>query len=152
MEYIKATLNMADEIIKVLHTTIREIYPKYYPNEVVDFFCRHHNREHIVQGIKTGNMGMLCCDGIAVGTGCYDGNHITGVYVLPSYQGQGCGSHIINCLEAQIAKKHDTAVLDASLPAVCIYEHRGYKTTGHGVYRLVNDIVLVYEIMEKKLR
>lgn len=44
-----------------------------------------------------------------------------------------------------------TAVLDASLPAACLYEHRGYKTVGHGICELENDVRLVYEIMEKKL-
>ena len=56
-------------------------------------------------------------------SGCFDGNHITGVYVLPSYQKQGCGSHIMNCLEREIARMYDTAVLDASLPAACYPTH-----------------------------
>ena len=51
-----------------------------------------------------------------------------------------------------ISKKHDTVLLDASLSAVCLYEHRGYKTVGHGIYELPNDVKLVYEIMEKKLK
>lgn len=45
-----------------------------------------------------------------------------------------------------------TAILDASLSAACLYEHRGYKTVGHGIYELENDVKLVYEIMEKKLK
>lgn len=49
-------------------------------------------------------------------------------------------------------KKYDTVLLDASLAAVCLYEHRGYKTAGHGIYELENDVKLVYEIMEKKLK
>ncbi len=55
-------------------------------------------------------------------------------------------------LEAEIVKQYNTAVLDASLPAVCLYERRDYKTVGHGVYELENDVKLVYEIMEKKLK
>ncbi len=152
MEYIAATSDMADAIYYVLQTTIKTIYPRYYPKEVVDFFCRHHNKEHILNGITSGNMGVLADGDVIVGTGCYDSNHITGVYVLPDYQKQGCGSLIMNCLEAEIAKKYDTALLDASLSAVCLYEHRGYKTVGHGIYELENDVKLVYEIMEKKLK
>lgn len=124
----------------------------YYPKEVVNFFCRHHNKEHILEGIASRNMGVLVAGDVIVGTGCYDSNHITGVYVLPDYQKQGCGSLIMNCLEAEIAKKYDTALLDASLPAVCLYEHRGYRTVGHEIYELENDVKLVYEIMEKKLK
>lgn len=152
MKYVKATSDMADEIYNVLHTAIKTIYPKYYPKEVVDFFCKHHSNEHVLDGITSGNMGVLVHNGVIAGTGCFDGNHITGVYVLPFYQNQGCGSHIMDCLETEIAKVHDTAILDASLPAVCLYGHRGYKTVGHGVYELENDVKLVYEIMEKKLK
>lgn len=39
--------------------------------------------------------GVLTDEDLIIGTGCYDGNHITGVYVLPDYQKQGCGSKII---------------------------------------------------------
>lgn len=152
MKYVTATFDMVNAIQNVLHDTIRTIYPKYYPKEVVDFFCRHHSKEHIADGIASGNMGVLVYDNVIVGTGCFDNNHITGVYVLPSYQNQGCGTKIINCLESKISKKHDIAILDASLPAVFLYEHRGYKTVGHGIYELENNVNLVYEIMEKKLK
>ena len=152
MEYITAVSGMADVIYNILHTTIKTIYPKYYPEEVTRFFCNHHNKEHIMDGIATGNMGVLADGDVIAGTGCFFNNHITGVYVLPHYQGQGCGSQIMDCLEAEISKKYDKAVLDASLPGVCLYEHRGYKTAGHGFFELENDVKLVYEIMEKTLK
>ncbi|MCM1182866.1 MAG: GNAT family N-acetyltransferase [Roseburia sp.] len=152
MEYLTATVEMADIIHNILHTTIKMVYPKYYPKEVVDFFCRHHNRERILEGIASGNMGVLTDRSFIIGTGCRDGNHITGVYVLPDYQKQGCGSKIMDCLEVEISKKYDTVLLEASLSAVCLYEHRGYKTVGHGICELQNDVKLVYEIMEKKLK
>ena len=47
MKYTSATFDMADDMQNVLHTAIETIYPKYYPKEVVDFFCRHHSKEHI---------------------------------------------------------------------------------------------------------
>ncbi|MDE6742274.1 MAG: GNAT family N-acetyltransferase [Lachnospiraceae bacterium] len=151
MKYITATSHMADAIYDVLLTTIKTIYPYYYPAEVVDFFCRHHSKEHILEGIASGNMGVLMDNDVIVGTGCYDGNHIAGVYVLPSRQNRGCGSYIMNCLEAEIAKEYDTVTLDASLSAVFLYEHRGYKTVGHGIYELENGVKLVYEVMDKRL-
>lgn len=152
MEYKTASADLADAIQDILHTTIRTVYPKYYPKEVVDFFCRHHSREHILDGIASGNLGVLKDGDTIVGTGCFAGSHITGVYVLPCYQRQGCGSRIMDCLEAEIIKGHKISVLEASLPAVCLYEHRGYKTVGHGIFELDNDVKLVYEIMEKILK
>ena len=89
MKYIRATSDMANDVQNVLHMAIKTIYPKYYPKEVEYFFCRHHNKEHILNGIASGNMGVLVDNDVIVGTGCFDGNHITGVYVLPAYQNQG---------------------------------------------------------------
>lgn len=153
MEYVVATESQAEAVYGVLQTTIRAVYPKYYPVEVVDFFCALHSLDHVREGIASGNMGVLVDDGdTVVGTGCFDGNHITGVYVLPEFQGRGCGSAIIDHLEEAIGRDHDAAVLDASLPAVCLYEHRGYRTIGHGVIDLENGVKLVYEKMEKLLR
>lgn len=151
MKYLTATVEMVDTIHHILHTTIRTVYPKYYPKEVADFFCKHHNREHILDGIASGNMGVLMDGNVIAGTGCFDNNHITGVYVLPCYQKKGFGTQIMDSLETKIIQKYNVSILDASLPAVCLYENRGYKTVGHGIYELENDVKLVYEIMEKKL-
>ena len=151
MEYRRADLGMADAIYHVLHTTIQTVYPQYYPAEVVDFFCQHHSKEHVCEGIASGNMGVLLDGGRIVGVGCHDKNHITGVYVLPDCQKRGYGSRIMDALEARIAQEYSVSVLEASLAAVCLYEHRGYRTAGHGVYDLENGVKLVYEIMEKRL-
>ena len=149
MKYITATTEMADGIRDVLHTAIKTVYPGFYPKEVVDFFCNHHSREHVLEGIASGNMGVLMDEDVIIGTGCYYENHITGVYVLPKYQNKGCGTMIIDHLEREIAKKYDSVELDASLAAVILYEHRGYKTVGHGKYDLENGVKLVFEKMRK---
>ena len=55
----------------------------------------------------------------------------------------------MECLEADIAKNHESVELDASLPASHLYEKRGYKTVKHEKWSVENGVVLVYEIMEK---
>ncbi len=152
MEYIKATQRDADQIVKLVQDTIRTIYPKYYPQEVVDFFYELHCKENIVKDIKAGSVGILLKDNTIVGTGCYKDNHITRVYVAPAFQGQGFGSYIMQHLENEIGLNHDTVNLDASLPASHLYESRGYKTIKHEKWPVDNGVILVYEIMEKQLK
>lgn len=150
--YTQAKEEHAEAIHDVLQTTIRTVYPKYYLQAVVDFFCDLHSLEHVQEGIASGHMGVVLDDeGNAIGTGRYDGNHITGVYVYPEHQGKGYGGLIIDRLEEAIADDHDFVCLDASLPAACLYEHRGYKTVGHGVIELEDGVKLVYEKMQKRL-
>ena len=152
MKYIKAVTADIDIIYNLVQKTIRTIYPKYYPSEVVEFFGNLHCKENIGKDIKAGNVGILIDDDNIVGTGSYMENHITRVYVKPEHQGQGYGSYIIQHLEDEIAKNYNKAYLDASLPACSIYEHRGYETVRHDKWKCKNGAILVYEIMEKRLK
>lgn len=102
MEYIKADPKDTEQIAALVQETIRTIYPKYYPKEVVDFFCGLHSIENISKDIGNGMVGVLRKDHAVIGTGCRKNNHITRVYVKPAYQGQGCGSYIMQCLENEI--------------------------------------------------
>lgn len=151
MEYIKATESDTEEIFRIVQDTIKTIYPRYYPQEVVDFFCELHCRENICKDIAAGFVGVLRDDDGIVGTGCYKDDHITRVYVKPEYHGKGYGSYIMQCLENEISVKYDMAYLDASLPASHLYEKRGYQTIQHEKWDVENGRVLVYEIMSKSL-
>lgn len=151
MEYRKAAESDTEEILMIVQDTIRTIYPRYYPKEVVDFFCALHCRENISEDIKSGRVGVLRDDGGIVGTGCYREDHITRVYVKPEEQGKGYGSHIMDCLENEIRVRYDKAYLDASLPASRLYEKRGYQTIKHEQWAVENGKVLVYEVMAKPL-
>ena len=151
MEYMKATKDCLDQVLNIVQKTIRTVYPKYYPSEVVDFFCQLHCKENIASDIEAGCVGILSVDGNVIGTGCYKDNHITRVYVLPPYQKKGYGSYIMQCLENEISATHNSVYLDASLPASHLYESRGYRTLKHEKWNVENGVVLIYDIMEKEL-
>jgi GNAT superfamily N-acetyltransferase len=138
-------------IYNVVQHTIKTIYPKYYPIEVVDFFCEHHSKSVIANDIKKDYVSVLKIDDKIVATGCFVDNHITRVYVLPEYQKKGYGTFVMKQIEEQISEKYDKAYLDASLPAAAFYEKLGFSTIKHERYPVENDVVLAYEIMEKEL-
>lgn len=151
MEYIKATEEDLENIVMLVQETIKAIYPKYYPKEVVEFFCKLHCEENIFEDIKQGLVGVLKKDNQILGTGCCKDNHITRVYVNPAFQNQGYGSYIMQCLENEIGLHYDEVYLDASLPASHLYEKRGYNTLKHEKWNVDNGVVLVYEVMKKQL-
>ena len=151
MKYIEATIKDLDKIYASVQKTIRTIYPRYYPAEVVKFFAELHSPDSIKRDIENHVVGVLWDGELFAGTGTCTDNHITRVFVLPEYQGQGYGSHIMQQLEDKVSKKHDKAILDASLPASLFYENRGYVTVRHETWNCENDTVLVYGVMEKKL-
>lgn len=151
LEYRKATKEDAEEIYRLVQDTMTAIYPKYYPAEVVDFFCRFHSRKSIVTDIDRGTVHVLIRNKRMIGTGSYEDNHITRVYVDPDFQGKGYGSYLMRMLEEEIARRYDTVYLDASLPASHLHEKRGYRTMKHERLQVENGAVLVYEIMQKNL-
>lgn len=151
MNYELAATEDLQTVYDVVQHTIKTIYPKYYPAEVVDFFCKIHNREAIAKDIENGYVGVLKIDGTIVATGSFAENHITRVYVLPEYQKKGYGTFIMKTIETQIGEKYDKAYLDASLPAAALYEKLGFCTKKHEHYPVANGVILVYEVMEKEL-
>ena len=131
MEYKKAMANDTGRIVSLVHHTIMTVYPQYYPEKVVDFFCGLHCEKNIRRDVEKGNVGIVYSGERLAGTGSFDGNHITRVYVAPEFQRQGYGSFIMEQLEERIGQYHDEIILDASLPASTMYEMRGYKTLRH---------------------
>lgn len=151
MIYELAKTEDLEIIYEIVQQTIKTIYPKYYPSEIVDFFCEHHNKSAIEKDIERACVSFLKIDGKIVATGCFVDNHITRVYVLPEYQKKGYGTFIMKNIESQIGEKYDKAYLDASLPAATLYEKIGYVTVKHEKYPVENDVILAYEVMEKEL-
>lgn len=146
--WTKAQKGDAARLSLLVERTVREVYPKYYSGDIVDFFCILHGRERMKAEIEAERAWQLLCDGRLVGTGNHDGNHITGVYVLPVEQGRGFGSYIMEKLEQEIRKKSDRAILDASAPAESFYEHRGYRVVERKTLSMGNA-ELTYPVMEK---
>ena len=151
MIYELAKIEDLQAVYDVVQHTIKTIYPKYYPVEVVGFFCEHHSKDAIAKDIENGYVSVLKIDGNIIATGCFVNNHITRVYVLPECQKKGYGTFIMKNIEAQISEKYDKAFLDASLPAAALYEKLGFSTIKHERYPVENGVILAYEVMEKEL-
>ena len=88
MEYVTAGPEHIDGIHHVMQSTIRAVYPKYYPTEVVDFFCQLHSREHVQEGVEAGNRDVLLDEGKIVGVGCADGTTSRVCTCFPNVRGR----------------------------------------------------------------
>lgn len=151
MEIIKATLEDQFTVLEIVHKTVRDIYPNYYPAEVVDFFIRWHNPEIIHKDISQGLIYIVKDNDQIVATGSRKGKNIERIYVLPDYQGKGYGAAIIEILEREIMNESRFSTLEASLPSYDFYLKRGYKPTEYHRYEVENHRILCYYVMEKEL-
>lgn len=150
MEYVLAAERDTERIFSLVQNTIKAVYTKYYPQKVVDFFCTLHSKENILSDIQKCRVGMLVDGDALLGTGSHEGGHITRVYVAPVYQGRGFGKYIMQELERVIRESCDSVMLEASLPAVRVYEKLGYRTECHDSFE--KGTILVYDIMKKQLK
>lgn len=146
----KAEKGDVNRVVKLIEQTVIQIYPRYYPQDVVDFFCFFHNEYRIKADIERKNVWVLLCDGKLVGTGSMEDNHVARVYVLPNEQGRGFGSRIMDELECRIRKSWDRVEVDASAPAKKFYEKRGYRTVRQETLS-IGTMSMEYQVMEKQL-
>lgn len=150
MRISQAELNEFSFVKEITQTTIKEVYPKYYPAGAVDYFLQHHTDERIIEDIKAGKVYILQLDNDEyVGTVTVDGNEIKRLFVLPDYQHKGHGRALMDHAEIVIAQNYHEIILDASLPAKNIYRKRGYVETDYHTIIADNGDFLCYDEMRK---
>ena len=136
---------------RITQTTIKTVYPKYYPAGAVQFFCDHHSDEKILEDIKANRVYFIENEENEVGTVTICGNEINRLFVLTKYQHMGYGRALMDFAEKMISKETDTVVLDASLPAKKIYLLRGYKETAYNIIKTDNGDYLCFDVMERHI-
>ena len=135
----------------ITEQTINCVYPKYYPKGAVEFFLSHHNENNIKNDIEKGIVYILYENDNAVGTVTVRENEICRLFVLPQFQGKGCGGRLIDFAEKKAAENYSKIIIDASLPAKPIYLKRGYVFTEYHTIETDNGDFLCYDVMEKVL-
>ena len=139
------------QIVKeITQTTIKSVYPKYYPEGTVRFFSEHHSDDRIMDDIIARKVYLLDVEGVPVGTVTVSDNEINRLFVLPEYQHNGYGRQLMDFAEQIICKVSDRIVLDASLPAKKLYLNRGYVATEYNMIETDNGDFLCFDVMEKK--
>ncbi len=146
----KARLDQTDEIHEIVSKTIKEIYSKYYSNEVVDFFLELHNRDNIHNDISKDNTYVIGYGAAILGTGTINQNTISRVYITPNNQNEGIGTKLMDYLEKEIIKNYSHVNVDVSLPATEFYRKRGYELLGQVEHSVANGKILSYSIMRKR--
>ena len=153
MKIIKAAIADLETVKLITHETIKEIYPHYYPKGAVEFFLKHHCDEAIMCDIAGGRCFLAADENDAVtGTVNVSENEIDRLFVLPKYQGMGCGRALPDFAEELISRSYDEAKLCASPAAKAIYLKRGYKAVGCETVPCDGGDRLCYDIMTKRVK
>ena len=152
MEIVTAKKEDLEIVRKITRSTIKSIYPRYYPEGAVEFFLMHHSDEHIMADISDGRVFLLFENGVPVATVTVSANNINRLFVLPEFQHRGYGKTLLDFAEKKILQSYERVQIDASFPAKQIYLKRGYKEIEYNIIESDNGDYLCYDVMrlEKK--
>ena len=148
MEILIATNKDFETVKYIIHTTIKEIYPQYYPKGVVEFFLSYHSSQNIKKALLNNEIFLLSDEKTIIGTGSINNNEICRVFILPTQQKKGYASALMTTLENLIFKSYDEIFLDSSLPAYNLYLNRGYKPISFHKVLTKNQHYLCYNTMK----
>ncbi len=147
-----ADINDFDIIKNITASTIKSVYPHYYPIGAVEYFLKYHSDENIRNDIVNRRCFLFIDNnGDAVGTVTVKDNEINRLFVMPQYQKKGYGKALLDFAENKIADKFNKIVIAASFPAKNIYLKRGYRETAYNTIHTENGDFLCYDEMIKNI-
>lgn len=85
MSIIKAEQIHLNTVTEITHSTIKTIYPHYYPKGAVEFFLEHHSKLNISKDIDMNKVYLCFDDNNFVGTVTVKANEILRLFVLPEF-------------------------------------------------------------------
>ncbi len=140
------------EFVELVHSTIKEVYPKVYSKEVTDFFLEYHSARELERKSEKSTI-LLAFDGEQlIASGYLLKKEIGGVYVKTVYQGRGIGKYIVDELVKEAReKKYDHVWLDATLGAETFYQKSGFQLVEKMTDMIKSNVPLDYYRMYMKL-
>lgn len=136
---------------EIVETTIKAVYPHYYPPGAVHFFLDLHSEQKLAEAMYTDEIYIAAVQGEIVGTGSIRGNAICRLFILPEHQSKGYGSRLMDLLEDRVSAKYQSVHIDASFPAESMYLKRGYRIVSYEKIRTEGGDFLCYHTMKKTL-
>lgn len=118
----------ADKVSDIIKKCIKEVYPKYYPKEVLDFTYRYMSNINFVELSKEREFFVATKEDEVVGIIGLKKDEVKAFYVDPKLHNQGIGKKLMEHIE-KIAKERNYKKLEvkSSLYAVEVYKSCGFQ-------------------------
>lgn len=125
-EIYRAERRDAEDVCRIVRSTILQVYSRHYPQAVVDEFIKSNDPQTILSDIDRGCVYYIRCGVSAVGTVTVRSDLISRLYVLPLYQGRGFGEALLEFAESRVAQLYKKAWLEAVPSSESFYLRHGY--------------------------
>lgn len=145
----KAELTDLETVKDIVRSSIKAVYPRYYPAGAVEFFLSWHSDERITRDLSAGRVYIRYESNVPAGTVTVSKNEVDRLFVRPELQHRGIGRELLAFAEAEIKKESPVAILCASLPAKPMYLDHGYGVIRTDTADCANGDVMCYDVMAK---
>lgn len=139
-----------ERVLYIVHKTIADVYPAYYPTGVVEFFIQHHSNNAIKDDIEKKRVFVLVIDDEIIGTVTIKEDSINRLFVLPNLQGKGFGGILMDFAEQFAFENYKVVQVDASFSAKAMYLKRGYIDVEYHCIKTDSGQFLCYDVMKKE--
>ncbi|MDR2928622.1 MAG: GNAT family N-acetyltransferase [Cytophagaceae bacterium] len=137
----------------LIKRTLTGTYSSIYNTDFIDYFLSYNEPCNILSDSKNGHSVLCFSNRLLIGTGCVVNTNIRRVFVLPEYQRNGIGAHIVKYLEDKVKKNGLSFVeLYAMLPVVEFYKKLCYTELFDCIYKTSDGNPVNYMRMIKLLR
>ena len=149
-EIYRAERRDAEDVCRIVRSTILQVYPRHYSQAVVDEFIKGNDPQTILADIDRGCVYYIRCGVSAVGTVTVRSDLISRLYVLPLYQGRGFGEALLDASFSRIYTETNITVTAAGNATadflIAIARRSSSKTIEfEKVFRFANMTVTVNE-------
>lgn len=152
MPFRKAEIEDFDVIKKIVIDTINEIFPLFYPKNIVAYYLDLNTDEILKEQINLGNFYLYIVDEEAIAAASINVNHIEKFYVLRKYQNKGYGNKFMDYLESQVSKNYDSVTSIVTSSSYGMHDRRGYKIIENKKIRLKTGEILAFQLAKKELK
>jgi N-acetylglutamate synthase-like GNAT family acetyltransferase len=141
----------AEGISAVVCRSERQTLKGYYPDDLIEIFCRERSPEKIREKSSTRDFYVAEDGGKIVGVASLEEDNVKTVFVDPDYQGMGIGKQLIEKVES-LARERGVRLLHVGSTT---YAEPFYRKCGFSTVKRYDDSVQGHQVrmikMEKPL-
>jgi len=114
-------------ISELIQRTVRVSNAGDYSSQTIEIICENFSPEKVVEKMRERDVFVCIQQERYVGTISLGDDKLHSLFVVPEFQGNGIGTHLVSYVESHAVKRDHTKLrVSSSLTAKAFYDRLGY--------------------------